>query len=61
MIPDYAKGKESAIRILKLNKRRSRIDPNDTSGIVLVSSNLLLVRHDEMNLFLAKNDGKCSI
>jgi hypothetical protein len=37
MIPDYTKGKESAIRILKLNNRRSKINPHDTSGIVLVS------------------------
>jgi hypothetical protein len=37
MIPDYAKGKESAIRILKLNNRQSKINPLDTSGIVLVS------------------------
>ncbi|CAF2533632.1 unnamed protein product [Rotaria sp. Silwood2] len=35
MIPDYAKGKESAIRILKLNNRQSNIDPQDTNGIVL--------------------------
>ncbi|CAF0919000.1 unnamed protein product [Rotaria sordida] len=35
MIPDYAKGKDSAIRILNLNNRRSNIDPNDTNGIVL--------------------------
>ena len=37
MIPDYAKGKESAIRILKLNNRRSKINPHDANGIVLVS------------------------
>lgn len=38
MIPDYAKGKESAIRILKLNNRHSKIDPQNTNGIVLVST-----------------------
>ncbi len=38
MIPNYAKGKESAIRILKLNNRQSKINPEDTNGIVLVSS-----------------------
>ncbi|CAF3666385.1 unnamed protein product [Adineta steineri] len=35
MIPDYAKGKESAIRILNLNKRQSKINPENTDGIVL--------------------------
>ncbi|CAF2086942.1 unnamed protein product [Rotaria magnacalcarata] len=35
MIPDYAKGKESAIRILNLNKRQSQIDPQNPDGIVL--------------------------
>ncbi|CAF0800398.1 unnamed protein product [Adineta ricciae] len=35
MIPDYAKGKESAIRILKLNSRQSKIDPQNNDGIVL--------------------------
>jgi hypothetical protein len=37
MIPDYTKGKESAIRILKLNNRRSKINPHNTDGIELVS------------------------
>ncbi len=41
MIPDYAKGKESAIRILKLNNRQSKMNPEDTNGIVLVSSSKL--------------------
>jgi hypothetical protein len=40
MIPDYAKGKESAIRILTLNNRQSKINPDDTSGILLVSRKL---------------------
>ncbi|CAF3440869.1 unnamed protein product [Rotaria sp. Silwood1] len=35
MIPDYAKGKESAIRILNLSNRQSNIDPQDISGTVL--------------------------
>lgn len=53
MIPDYAKGKESAIRILKLNKRRSKIDPNDTSGVVLVRRDpLMVVKHPTVDLFL---------
>ena len=38
MIPDYAKGKDSAERILNLNNRQSSIDPQDTNGIILVSS-----------------------
>lgn len=37
MIPDYTKGKESAIRILNLNKRQSAIDPQNVEGVVLVS------------------------
>jgi hypothetical protein len=41
MIPDYAKGKESAVRILSLNNRQSKIDPHNTNGIVLVSNNHL--------------------
>ena len=38
MIPDYAKGKASAIRILNLNNRQSKINPDNTTGIVLVST-----------------------
>ena len=36
MIPDYSKGKAAAIRIMRLNKRQSLIDPSDQSGIILV-------------------------
>ncbi len=36
LIPDYSKAKAAAIRILKLNKRQSQIDPTDESGIILV-------------------------
>ena len=36
MVPNYSKGKESAQRILDLNKRESKIDPDDPSGIILV-------------------------
>jgi len=36
MIPDYAKGKESAVRILKLNNRQSNINPHDKNGEILV-------------------------
>jgi len=35
MIPDYSKGKKAALRIIKLNKRQSQIDPHDSSGIIL--------------------------
>ena len=38
MVPNYAKGKVSARRILELNQRQSKIDPTDPSGIQLVSS-----------------------
>ena len=36
MIPDYKKGKASAIRILSLNQRKSKIDPENNDGVVLV-------------------------
>jgi hypothetical protein len=36
MVPDYAKGKTGALRIMKLYERQSKIDPNDQSGIILV-------------------------
>ena len=36
MAPNYAKGKTSAQRILELNQRQSKIDPEDPSGIRLV-------------------------
>ncbi|CAF3353444.1 unnamed protein product, partial [Rotaria sp. Silwood2] len=35
MIPDYTKGKISAMRILTLNNRRSQIDPSNTNGTIL--------------------------
>ncbi|UJR37711.1 hypothetical protein I4U23_030406 [Adineta vaga] len=35
MIPDYAKGKKAALRILRLDKRQSQINPHDESGIIL--------------------------
>jgi hypothetical protein len=37
MIPDYARGRESAIRILKLNNRQSKIDPQNGAGVIFVS------------------------
>jgi hypothetical protein len=37
MVPNYSKGKASAKRILELNKRISKIDPEDPSGIRLVT------------------------
>ncbi len=36
MIPDFSKAKQSALRIMRLNKRQSQINPNDESGIILV-------------------------
>ena len=38
MAPNYSKGKLSALRILELNQRQSKIDPEDESGIRLVRS-----------------------
>ncbi|CAF0788245.1 unnamed protein product [Adineta ricciae] len=35
MIPDYSKGKMAALRIIRLHKRQSQINPQDDSGIVL--------------------------
>ncbi len=37
MIPDYSKAKTAALRIMALHKRQSQINPNDESGIILVS------------------------
>jgi hypothetical protein len=37
IVPNYSKGKESAKRIFELNKRQSKIDPEDSSGIKLVN------------------------
>ncbi len=39
MIPDYSKAKQAALRIMRLNKRQSPIDPHDESGIILVCLN----------------------
>ena len=36
MIPDYSKAKTAALRILRLTKRQSEINPHDESGIILV-------------------------
>jgi hypothetical protein len=36
MIPDYSKAKLAALRIIRLNKKQSQIDPHDDSGIILV-------------------------
>ncbi|CAF4190129.1 unnamed protein product [Rotaria magnacalcarata] len=35
MIPGYAKAKQAALRIMKLNQRQSKINPHDDSGIIL--------------------------
>ncbi|CAF0756890.1 unnamed protein product [Adineta steineri] len=35
MIPDYKKGKMAALRIIRLSKRQSEINPHDESGIIL--------------------------
>ena len=40
MIPDYSKAKMAAIRIIRLNKKLSQIDPHDDSGIILVLCSL---------------------
>lgn len=37
MVPDYSKGKQAALRIIRLNKRQSQINPHNESGIILVS------------------------
>lgn len=37
LIPDYAKAKAAALRILRLQQRVSQIDPQETAGIILVS------------------------
>jgi ATP-binding cassette subfamily B (MDR/TAP) protein 1 len=40
MAPNYSKGKESAKRIFELNKRQSKIDPDDSTGITLVRTSI---------------------
>ncbi|CAF4868056.1 unnamed protein product, partial [Rotaria sp. Silwood1] len=35
MIPGYSKAQQAALRIMKLNKRQSQINPYDESGIIL--------------------------
>ena len=39
VVPDYSKGKNAALRLMKLHNRESRIDPNDESGYTLVTKN----------------------
>jgi hypothetical protein len=36
MIPGYSKAKMAAIRIIRLNKKQSQVNPHDDSGIILV-------------------------
>ncbi len=40
MIPDFSKAKNAALRIMRLNKRQSQINPHDESGIILVCVDL---------------------
>ena len=56
MIPDYAKGKASAIRILKLNNRQSKIDPQDANGIVLVSIYKSKIKLSKFIYLIENND-----
>ncbi|CAF0844949.1 unnamed protein product [Didymodactylos carnosus] len=35
MVPNYSKGKASAIRIMELNNKASKIDPDDPKGLIL--------------------------
>ena len=39
LVPNYSRGKASALRIIELNKLKSKIDPGDPSGITLVRMN----------------------
>jgi len=57
MIPDYAKGKESAVRILKLNNRQSKIDPENSDGIELVSINKMFISFNVRSYFIEKYEG----
>ena len=64
MIPDYKKGKDSAIRILTLNNRQSKIDPENNSGTVLVSHRTLTPADDVsliLCLFLESNNRACRV
>ncbi|CAF1327417.1 unnamed protein product [Adineta steineri] len=35
LLPDYSKARQSALRILKLHKQQSKINPQDESGVIL--------------------------
>ncbi|CAF4289372.1 unnamed protein product, partial [Rotaria sordida] len=35
LIPDYSKAKKAALRIIRINERKSQINPHDESGIIL--------------------------
>ena len=43
MAPNYSKGKASVKRILELNERSSKIDPDDKSGIILVKIKSIII------------------
>jgi hypothetical protein len=45
MIPDYSKAKKAGLRIMRLNKRQSKINPHDESGIILVSITFICDDH----------------
>jgi hypothetical protein len=52
MIPDYSKAQQAALRIMKLNKRQSQINPHDESGIILVFSIYFNNVHFYYNYFI---------
>ena len=43
MAPNYSKGKASVERILELNERSSKIDPDDKSGVILVKFKNIII------------------
>lgn len=56
MVPDFSKAKNAAIRIMRLNKRQSKINPYDESGIILVGIHFMtgfyFINNNNNNKFL---------
>ena len=50
MMSDYSKAKAAALRIIRLDKRVSEINPHDDSGIILVSESLPPIRSAHVEL-----------
>jgi hypothetical protein len=54
MIPDFSKGKQAALRIMRLHKRQSEINPHDESGIIMVGRFVAIIMCIESMSFRKK-------